>query len=58
MTESRALLMAVGTFVVCVGLCIALFAALDVRMIFLIGPVAGIAYASYFVYTGARDDVG
>ena len=53
MTEYRAMLLGVGTFVVC----IALFVALDVNLLFMIGPAAGIAYASYIACKSARDDV-
>jgi len=54
MTEYRAMLLGVGTFVVCIALCIALFVALDVNLLFMIGPAAGIAYASYIAYKSAR----
>jgi hypothetical protein len=57
MTESRALLLGAGTFVLCLALCVALFLALDVSMILLVGPAAGIAYASFVAYKTARDDV-
>ena len=46
----------VGTFVVCLGVCIALFAALDVEMLLLVGPAVGIAIGSYGAYKSAARD--
>lgn len=57
MTRSRALLMAAGTFVVCLGLAVALFAALDIELLFLVGPVIAMGIAAHSVYTTAMRDV-
>jgi len=55
MTTSRALLLGVGTFVVGLALCIALFLVLDVQMIFLMGPVIAVGAGSYSAYKTAHD---
>lgn len=57
MTESRAILIGAGTFVLCLALCVALFLALDVNMILLVAPAVAIAYGSFLAYKNARDDV-
>jgi hypothetical protein len=57
MVESRAILLGAGSFVVCLALCIALFLALDVSLIFLVGPAVAIGYSSFLAYKSARDDV-
>jgi hypothetical protein len=57
MTESRAILLGAGTFVVCLALCVVLFLALDVSLIFLAAVAGGIGYASFVTYKSARDHV-
>jgi hypothetical protein len=50
MSKAQAALLAAATFVVGLGLCIALFAVLDIDAVYLIGPiviVAGAALAAY-----------
>lgn len=49
--------MAAGTFVVCLGLAVALFAALDIELLFLVGPVIAMGIAAHSVYTTAMRDV-
>jgi len=56
MTSSRAVLLGVVTFVVFMALCVALFAVLDVELIFLVGPAIAIGVSSYGVYRGASGD--
>jgi hypothetical protein len=54
--RSRAILTGVGAFVVGLAICIAIFVALDVKMIFLVGPAVGVGYAAYSAYRTAADD--
>ena len=49
--------MAVGTFLVCLALCIALFVALDIKLLLLIGPAIAMGIAAYSVYTSAMEEV-
>ncbi len=56
MSRSRALALGIGSFVVCVAFCAALFAAVDVELSLLIGPAIAIAIASYAAYRAALDD--
>jgi hypothetical protein len=54
MSKSRAALLAAATFVVAFGLCIALFAVLDVDAIYLIGPAVVVGAAALATYRSAR----
>ena len=54
MSKSQATLLATGTFVVGFGLCIVLFAILDVDAIYLIGPAVVVAAAALVTYRSAR----
>ncbi len=45
MLPRGAALLGIGTFVVCIALCVVLFAALDVKLLFLVGPGVAIAIA-------------
>lgn len=56
MSQNKALLMAVATFVVFGAAIIGLFALLDVEQIFAIGPLIGVGIASAGVYRTARKD--
>jgi hypothetical protein len=56
MTQSQAMLLAVGTFVLGLAVCVAIFLALDVKLLFLVGPAIGVGYASYVAYRSALDD--
>ena len=57
MSKPRAALLALVTFVLGFGLCIALFAVLDVGAIYLIGPGVVVAAAAFSAYRSAlRDD--
>lgn len=56
MTQSRAMLFAVATFVLGLAICVAIFVALDVKLLFLVGPAIGVGYASYIAYRSALDD--
>jgi hypothetical protein len=53
-SQTGAALMAIAAFVMFGGAAAALFAALDVRMLFLPGLPIGIGLASLGVYRGAR----
>jgi len=54
---STALLIGIATFVVGLAICIAIFVALDVKMILVIGPAVGVAFAAYSAYKSALRDV-
>jgi hypothetical protein len=54
--HSRAILIGVCAFVIGLAISIAIFAALDVKMILLVGPAIGIGYAAYTAYRTAADD--
>ena len=54
MTQDRALVLAAVTFVVSAIVVVAIFLALDVRMLFLPGPLAAVGAASYGAYLAAR----
>ena len=56
MDQQRAVLLGAGTFVVCLALAAALFAALDVKMLYLIGPAIAIGIASHSAYRTAAGD--
>lgn len=56
MTSSRAILLAVATFVVGFGLCVALFAALDVEAIYLVGPAIAVGAGAYAAYHTATNE--
>lgn len=56
MSDRSAALMAVATFLVGVGVCVAIFAALDVSGMFLPGPLIALAIAAHGVFTSARAD--
>jgi hypothetical protein len=53
--RTRALAIGLGGFVACLAFCIALFAWLDVELVFLIGPAIGIAIAAYAAYRSALE---
>jgi uncharacterized membrane protein len=48
------MLFGIVTFAVGLALCVAIFVALDVKMLFLVGPVMGLAIVAYLVYRSAR----
>jgi hypothetical protein len=56
MSHSRAVLLGAGTFVVALALCVALFAALDVDWLYLVGPAIAVGAASYAAYRTALSD--
>jgi hypothetical protein len=56
MSRSGALALGIGSFVACIAFCIALFAWLDVELIFLFGPAIAIAIACYGAYKTALED--
>lgn len=59
MSESRALLMAVGSFLFFAAIVVALFIVADVdNMVLIIGPLLVVAIACVGVYKAARDDRG
>jgi hypothetical protein len=54
MSKAQAALLAAATFVVGLGLCIALFAVLDIDAVYLIGPIVIVAGAALAAYRSAR----
>jgi hypothetical protein len=56
MSHARALALGIGSFVVCIAFCIALFAWIDVELIFLFGPAIAIAIACYGAYKSALEE--
>jgi hypothetical protein len=54
--RAQAILIGVAAFVIGLAISIAIFVALDVRMIFIVGPAIGIGYAAYTAYRTAADD--
>jgi hypothetical protein len=54
MAKPRAALLAATTFVVAFGLCIALFAILDIDATYLIGPAVVVALGAFAAYHSAR----
>lgn len=55
-SKNKALLMAIVTFVVFAAAIIGLFEVLDVKQIFVIGPLIAVGIAAAGVYRGARKD--
>jgi hypothetical protein len=53
MSKPRAALLAIATFAVGFGLCIAVFAILDIDAIYLIGPGVVVAAATFAAYHSA-----
>ena len=56
--SSRALLVGVGAFVIGLMICVAIFAALDVSVLFLPGPAIGVGIAAYSAYRTSLHDAG
>jgi hypothetical protein len=54
MSNAQATLLAAAAFVVGLGLCIALFAVLDIDAVYLIGPIVVVAGAALAAYRSAR----
>jgi hypothetical protein len=57
MAETRAVMLGVATFVVTLALCAALFLALDISAIYLLGAAIAVAAGAFGVYYAARRDV-
>ena len=56
MSHRSAVILGIGTFVVCLAIAVALFAALDVELLLLVGPAIAIGAASYAAYRTAAAD--
>ena len=56
MSQERALVLSVGSFVLCGAFILILFAMVDVRLTFSIGPLIAVAIASAWIYKDARGD--
>ena len=56
MSQERALVLSVGSFVLCTAFILILFAMVDIALPLSIGPVIAVAIASVWVYKDARGD--
>ncbi len=56
MSQERALVLSVGSFVLCAAFILILFAMVDIKLILSIGPLIAVAIASVWVYKDARGD--
>ena len=56
MSQERALVLSVGSFVLCAAFILILFAMVDIKLILSIGPLLAVAIASVWVYKDARGD--
>jgi len=56
MGQERALVLSVGSFVLCAAFILILFAMVDIKLILSIGPLIAVAIASVWVYEDARGD--
>jgi len=56
MSQERALVLAVGAFVLCAAFILILFAMVDIALTLSIGPLIAVAIASVWVYKDARGD--
>ncbi len=54
MTQERALVLSVGSFVLCAAFILILFAMVDIALVLSIGPLIAVAIASVWVYRDAR----
>ncbi len=54
MSQERALVLSVGSFVLCAGFILILFAMVDIELALSIGPLIAVAIASVWVYRDAR----
>jgi hypothetical protein len=55
MSQERALVLSVGSFVLCGAFVLILFAMVDIKLSLSIGPLIAVAIASVWVYRDARD---
>jgi len=58
MSRSGAVITGLATFIVGTALCVAIFAALEVKMLFLVGPLIGVGAASFAAYRTAAQVSG
>ena len=56
MSQERAIVLSVGSFVLCGAFILILFAMVDIKLTLSIGPLIAVAIASVWVYKDARDD--
>ena len=55
MSQERALVLSVGSFVLCAAFILILFAMVDIELTLSIGPLIAVAIASVWVYRDARN---
>jgi hypothetical protein len=55
MSQERALVLSVGSFVLCTAFILILFAMVDIKLALSIGPLIAVAIASVWVYRDARN---
>jgi hypothetical protein len=56
MKRRSAVALAVSTFVVGLAIAVAIFAALDVKLLYLVGPAIAIGAAAFTAYRSAHSD--
>ena len=56
MSQERALILSVGSFVLFAGFILILFAMVDIGLSLSIGPLVAVALASLWVYKDARSE--
>ncbi len=56
MSQERAFVLSIGSFVLCGAFILILFAMVDIELSLSIGPLIAVAIASVWVYKGARGD--
>jgi Na+/H+ antiporter NhaC len=56
MSQERAIVLSIGSFVLFGAFILILFAMVDIELSLSIGPLIAVAIASAWVYKGARDD--
>jgi hypothetical protein len=54
MTQERAIVLSVGSFILCGAFVLILFAMVDIELTLSIGPLIAVAIASVWVYRDAR----
>jgi hypothetical protein len=56
MTQERALVLSIGSFVLFAAFILILFAMVDIELMLSVGPLIAVAIASVWVYKDARGD--
>jgi hypothetical protein len=56
MSQERAVVLSIGSFVLCAAFVLIVFAMVDIELALSIGPLIAVAIACAGVYRAARDD--